>query len=258
MILPGWPTMLDVLVQIEELPASRTGRVELGSPSVGAIDIDAGCVVWISATCLRHRLRDLLAARTRLPAHEVEAVLSHCQAVHRSPFDTLLSEGWITRGWLDAVVRQYSVESLVALCGMDAAPRWVEPRLTMAPRSRLSAIDLLLEATSQLAGPRVDAAARELDAIAPGVRAAAFAPIGGELYPIAASGPVSVRDLRELAAWVRPVAQASHELGAASFALASTAGGDAVAVRWVRSLVIAEICDDRARQPEVAARCLQA
>lgn len=258
MILPGWPIMLDLLVQIEELPASRTGRIELGSPAVGTIDLDAGCIVWIAAACLRHRLRDLLAARTRLPAHEIEAVLTHCQAVHRSPFDTLLSEGWITRGWLDAVVRQHSVESLIALCGVEATPRWGEASLAMAPRGRLSAIDLLLEATGQLAGPRVDAAVGELDAIAPGVRAAAFAPIGGELFPVAASGPVSVRDLRELAAWVRPIAQASHELGAASFALATTAGGDAVAVRWVRSLVIAEICDDRARQPEVAARCLQA
>lgn len=247
----AWSKLIDALVSVEDVAPGDSGLLAFGAgPGGGGILVEKGRICWAAAPGMQQRLRDLLQAFAAGRSVDFEAIYERCRVRGGLLGQTLVDEGWITPRELESALRRHSAESLIALCHEDQRTSWISrgsrgysPRFTFRP------LDVLLDVAALSAPEWQDAARRELDRFdAPGRRGGAFLvePRADIAVPVAAFGALSVQELWTLGRWALSLPLAMHEIGATpSFALASTAAGDTIAVWWRDALLYAVACDDR-------------
>lgn len=246
-----WSRLIDTLVRVEDIAPSDSGLLSFGSTRRnGGILVEKGRICWAAAPGMQQRLRDLLQAFAEDRGVDLDRIYDRCRTEGKKLGQTLVEEGWITPGELEAALRRHSAESLIALCSdEEELTSWISrggngysPRFTFRP------VDVLLDVVSLYVPELQDAARLELARFGgPDIHGGAFCvDPEPDVVPVAASGEVTVQELWALGRWALSLPAATRELGATpSFTLASNAGGEAVAVWWRGALLYAVACSDR-------------
>lgn len=247
----AWSNLIDALVRVEDVAPGDCGLLAFGGgPGGGGILVEKGRICWAAAPGMQQRLRDLLQESAPERSVDFERIYARCRDRGGLLGQTLVDEGWVTPDELELALRRHSAESLIALCHEDQRTSWISrgsrgysPRFTFRP------VEVLLDVASLYAPEWQDAARSELARFdAPGRRGGAFLVDPGHdiAVPVAAFGELTVHELWTLGRWAISLPLAMHELGTTpSFALASTATRDTIAVWWRDALLYAVACDDR-------------
>src|SRR5262249_13220247 len=154
-------------------------------------------------------------------------------------------------------LRRHSAESLIHLCRDHQPILWSPRRIGYRPQFSFRPLEVLLDSVGVFVPDGAELAEEELMTMAgPELRSAAFAIDRAEdlVVPVVAVGDAfTVQTLRTLGRWAMLVPTATHELGSEpSFALASTASGETIAVWWRHELLYTVLCEDRQRVASVA------
>jgi hypothetical protein len=243
---------LAVLDAVEALPADARGALVVSSDSAdrGAILVEHNRVCWASAIGLEHRLRELLQEHSgwRIDDRGIERVVEVSRG--RAFLTELVAKGLVPKPGIHAALRQHSIESLIALCGLDAAEiRWVSRERPLGAPTSFEPTDLLAGVGARLYSSEAETAKRGV--VRPhGASGASFA-IGDD-DELVVVGEVSgerlgVCSLLELGGWAAAALDATPGFTPAMIerAIANVAHSVAVGWRSARRVVHALVVENR-------------
>lgn len=238
-----------LLAGVDRLAPDARGAFVLeadGGRCVGSLLVEGNRVCWAAAARLRHRLRDLLLSSPAqrlvrsIDAHEVDPA----ESLHRE--ESLLASAEVA-----AVVRQHTIESLIALDGARAASSWVPHRRDgYRARFTFGAAQLLAAVGGELYAAQTAGAEQALSQIVPsGSVGASFAlDEDGQPVPVGvvAGDRLGLDGLVELGDWANAALGATAGFSSAIMArvAAGVTGPAALGWRTGRRLIHAAVIDD--------------
>lgn len=242
--------LLSALRVVESLPPSARGALLVGPESapLGTILVDDKRVCWSAAPGMAQRLQDILCSHCTVPsaADDLRNICERCRRERRALDDELIVSGLLTDDRIRDVLKQHTIESLLAVDGAVASScaewpmRWLEHTgAGYKPRHTFGALELLGAAGAlRLDAQEADAVAAHLGALAaPDTALVAFSFLtdGTPLYLSSdTSTPLALQDLLEIAAWADAALGACQGFSPAvtRACMQAADGGGAVAWRY--------------------------
>src|SRR5262249_34372202 len=135
--------------------------VSAGGADIGAVLVENNRVCWASALGLEHRLRELLQEHSgwRIDDRGMERVVEISRG--RAFLTELGKKGLVPTPGIHAALRQHSIESLTAMCGLDDSEvRWVPRDRPLGAPTSFEPTDLLAAIGARLYTSEAETAKR--------------------------------------------------------------------------------------------------